>query len=42
MKVISGALPYQIWIEKVFFVQKVMLFAVPMKYSSGDMKYFFM
>ena len=42
MKVVSGALLYQLRIEKVFSTQKVKPFAVPMKYTAGNVKYRFM
>ena len=42
MKVISGALVYQLRVEKVFSAQKVVSFTVPMKNATGDFKYLFM
>ena len=42
MKKISGALLYQLRIEKVFSTQKVMPFALPMKHAAGNVKYLFM
>ena len=41
MKVKSGALLYQLRIEKVFSTQKVMSFAIPMKDTTGSVKHIF-